>query len=216
MKNKFLVLGSNSFSGSNFINLLLKKNCEVVGISRSNEYNEIYLPYKKSLNLKSFKFFKIDINKDLNKILQVVKKFKPKYVVNYIAQGMVSESWLNPENWYSTNIVAQVKLYKKLSNFRFIKKFVHVTTPEVYGSQNSTITENFNFKPLVAKLYHNLSIFYFSIILLLYQNHPSCIPANKLYQNHYLFLLYQLLLSYSLESPVLRHHAGSIPHKIPK
>ena len=147
MKNKFLVLGSNSFSGSNFINLLLKKNCEVVGISRSNEYNEIYLPYKKSLNLKSFKFFKIDINKDLNKILQVVKKFKPKYVVNYIAQGMVSESWLNPENWYSTNIVAQVKLYKKLSNFRFIKKFVHVTTPEVYGSQNSTITENFNFKP---------------------------------------------------------------------
>ena len=120
MKKRFLVLGSNSFSGSNFINFLLKKNCEVVGISRSNEYNEIYLPYKKSLNLKSFKFYKIDINKDLNKILQVVKKFKPKYVVNYIAQGMVSESWKNPEHWYNTNIVSQTRLYKYLSGFKFI------------------------------------------------------------------------------------------------
>ena len=30
MKKRFLVLGSNSFSGSNFINFLLKKNCKVI------------------------------------------------------------------------------------------------------------------------------------------------------------------------------------------
>jgi dTDP-glucose 4,6-dehydratase len=67
--------------------------------------------------------------------------------VNYIAQGMVSESWENPENWYSTNIVSQVKLYKNLSNFKFIKKFIHVTTPEVYGSTGQNLKENFNFNP---------------------------------------------------------------------
>ena len=144
---KFLVLGSNSFSGSNFINLLLKKNCKVVGISRSNQYNSVYLSYRSSANIKSFKFYKLNINTNLIKLLSIVKKFKPNYIVNYIAQGMVSESWLNPEDWYETNVVAQVKIYKELSNFKFIKRFIHVTTPEVYGNTKTKTKENFNFNP---------------------------------------------------------------------
>jgi len=147
MRKKFLVLGSNSFSGSNFINFLLKKDLNVIGVSRSDEYKKIYLPYKNSPNLKNFKFYKININANLKKLKLIVKRFKPNYIINYIAQGMVSESWLNPEDWYNTNVVSQVKLYKELSKFKFIKKFVHVTTPEVYGSTSVKIKENFNFNP---------------------------------------------------------------------
>ena len=94
-----------------------------------------------------FKFYKLDINSNLEKFLLLVKKFKPNYIINYLAQGMVSESWLNPEDWYKTNIVGQVKIYKELSNFKFIKKFIHVTTPEVYGSIKGKTKENFNFNP---------------------------------------------------------------------
>jgi len=144
---KFIVLGSNSFSGSNFINFLLRKNCEVIGISRSKQCNAVYLPYASSLNINLFKFYKLDINENLKKLLSIVKKFKPHYIVNYIAQGMVSESWLCPEDWYTTNVVAQVKIYKELSKFKFIKKFIHVTTPEVYGNTKSKTKENFNFNP---------------------------------------------------------------------
>ena len=147
MKKKFLVLGSNSFSGSNLINFLLERNCKVVGASRSSEYKKVYLPYKNSLNIKNFKFYKININTNLKKLQLIVKNFKPQYIINYIAQGMVSESWINPEDWYNTNVVSQVKLYKELSKFKFIKKFVHVTTPEVYGSVPGKINENFNFNP---------------------------------------------------------------------
>jgi len=147
VQKKFLILGSNSFSGSNFINFLLKKNCKVIGISRSNEYKKIYLPYTNSSNLKAFKFFQVDINKNIKKLKLIVKKFRPDYVVNYIAQGMVAESWLWPEDWYNTNIIAQVNLYKELCKFKFIKKFIHVTTPEVYGSSKLRIKENFKFNP---------------------------------------------------------------------
>ena len=147
MKKKFLVLGSNSFSGSNFINFLLNKKCKVVGVSRSSEYKKIYLPYKNSSSLKTFKFYKIDINTDLVKLKSLVNNFKPDYVVNYIAQGMVAQSWLFPEDWYNTNVVAQVRLYRELSRFKFIKKFIHVTTPEVYGSTKDQIKENFKFNP---------------------------------------------------------------------
>ena len=144
---KFIVLGSNSFSGSNFVNFLLRKNCEVIGISRSKQYNAVYLPYMSSLNINLFKFYKLDINENLKKFLSIVKKFKPHYIVNYIAQGMVSESWLSPEDWYKTNVVAQVKIYKELSKFKFVKKFIHVSTPEVYGNTKSKTKESFNFNP---------------------------------------------------------------------
>ena len=147
MRKKFLIIGSNSFSGSSFINFLLKKKNKVIGVSRSHEYKKVYLPYKDSINLSLFKFYKININSDLKKLKLIIKRFRPNYVVKYVAQGMVSESWLNPEDWYQTNIVAQVRLYKELFKFKFIKKFVHVSTPEVYGSTSGKIKENFNFNP---------------------------------------------------------------------
>ena len=147
MRKKFLVLGSNSFSGSNFISFALKKNCKVIGFSRSKEYKKVYLPYKNSHNLSNFKFFRININNDLNKLKSVFKDFRPDYVINYMAQGMVAESWIDPEDWYNTNVIAQVRLYKEMSKFKFIKKFIHVSTPEVYGSSRSKIKESFKFNP---------------------------------------------------------------------
>ena len=75
-------------------------------------------------------------------------KFKPEYIVNFASQGMVAESWLNPVHWYQTNIVSQVALHDELRKRKFIKKYVHVTTPEVYGSTNDGwIEEKKNFNP---------------------------------------------------------------------
>ena len=103
----------------------------------------------KSKNLKLFKFHKIDINKstDRKELFKIIKKFKPKVIVNYSAQGMVSQSWKNPEDWFTTNLVSQSMIYKNLSKYKFIKKIIHVSTPEVYGSINKSIKENYIFKP---------------------------------------------------------------------
>ena len=54
MKTVF-VIGSNSFSGSDFIDLLLGTNrYNVVGMSRSPEKKELFLPYKKRLDSSNF------------------------------------------------------------------------------------------------------------------------------------------------------------------
>ena len=147
LKKKYLVMGSNSFSGSNLIDYLLNKNHSVLGISRSKEIQKEFLPYKNNKNIRLFTFKKIDINKKINFFKKIILKYKPNIVVNFIAQGMVAESWQNPQDWYQTNIVSQVKIYRELSKFSFIKKFVHVTTPEVYGSTSKKIKENYNFNP---------------------------------------------------------------------
>jgi dTDP-glucose 4,6-dehydratase len=147
MNNKFLVIGSNSFSGAQFIDYLLEKNQEVMGVSRSEELNPVFLPYKNSQNLLNYKFHQIDINSDLDQLLELLQQFKPEYIVNFAAQGMVAQSWKTPEHWYQTNVVGQVKLHDALRKLTFIKKYVHVTTPEAYGSTDGWVSENFNFNP---------------------------------------------------------------------
>jgi len=148
MDNKFLVIGSNSFSGAQFINYLLENNQEVMGVSRSEELSPVFLPYKNSQkNLSNYQFYQIDINSDLDKLLELLKQFKPEYIVNFAAQGMVAQSWKTPEHWYQTNVVGQVKLHDALRKLDFIKKYVHITTPEAYGSTDGWVTENYNFNP---------------------------------------------------------------------
>ena len=155
-KERFLIIGSNSFSGSSFIKYLLENNYQVLGVSRSDELDDIFLPYKwdnqiefkKNASVDCFNFEKIDLNKDLEKLITNIIKFKPSFIVNFAAQGMVAESWKNPVDWYTTNLISQVSLHNEIRKFDFIKKYIHFTTPEVYGSTDQGwIKENFNFKP---------------------------------------------------------------------
>ena len=135
---KVLVIGSNSFSGSHMCNFLLKKNYAVIGISRSM-INKLYLPFD-SKN-RNFKFYKCDLNKDHQKIINIIKKNKPSYILNYAAQGMVNESWFTPLDWYKTNIISNINLFEKIKKFKFIKRFLQFSTPEVYGDTNKLIHE---------------------------------------------------------------------------
>ena len=72
---KVLIIGSNSFSGSDFIDLLLEKGSyEVVGISRSKQKKALFLPYKRRKQ-DHFTFYQIDLNKDLEKLSELLKHF---------------------------------------------------------------------------------------------------------------------------------------------
>ena len=143
----FLIIGSNSFSGSQFIKYLLANGDNVIGVSRSEEINDVYLPYKWGNFHGIFKFYSIDINNQLAELVEILNDFKPEYIVNFAAQGMVAQSWETPQDWYQTNVVGQVKLHDQLRKLKFIKKYVHVTTPEAYGSTDGWIKESFNFAP---------------------------------------------------------------------
>ena len=145
---KVLVLGSNSFSGSNFINYLLRRDYEVLAISRSEEINDVFLPYRwTKKNISNLSFIQLDVNKDLDEIIRKIKAFKPTYIVNFVALGMVAESWRQPEDWYQTNLVSQVKLHDFLRKFDFIENFINFSTPEVYGSTDEWKKESYSFAP---------------------------------------------------------------------
>jgi len=144
---RILVLGSNSFTGSNYINDTLKKNNKIVGVSRSNEYSSIMLPYKQNKNIKNFKFVKLDLNINLDKLFNLINKFKPDLIVNFAAQGEVRNSWNYPEQWYRTNCNLVVNLTNWLVKNKYLKRYISISTPEVYGSNINKIKESNYFNP---------------------------------------------------------------------
>jgi dTDP-glucose 4,6-dehydratase len=138
---KYIVIGSNSFSGSDFIDMLLgDNNNKVIGISRSQEKSEVFLPYKTNKNIGNYQFFQGDINTDTSRILDIIKAFSPDYIVNFASQSEVAQSWDNPDHWYMTNCVGTTRLVKGLLSVN-IDKYLHVGTPEVYGDCIGNVTE---------------------------------------------------------------------------
>ena len=145
---KIVVLGSNSFSGASFVNFALKKGAHVFGLSRSEEPHQAFLPYRWDSNDHNFKFYAYDLNKDLNKIMELMQSERPDYFVNFAAQSMVGQSWDHPEDWFQTNAVSTVSLHNRLrKECDWLKRFVHITTPEVYGSTDGWITEETRYNP---------------------------------------------------------------------
>ena len=146
-KKKFLIIGSNSFSGSNFIDYVLKKKHVVIGVSRSKEANSVFLNYKNSKFLKNFTFKKVDINKNPNKLKKIILNNKITHVVNFAAQSMVGQSWVKPEDWYNSNTLGTIKFLNLIKEIKSLKKYVHISTPEVYGSTKKNLVENRNYLP---------------------------------------------------------------------
>lgn len=159
------MIGSNSFSGSDFIDLLLeKKNYDVMGVSRSAEKSSLFLPYKKR-NSKQFQFHQIDLNRDLEKFNQIIDAFKPDYIVNFAAQSEVAPSWENPHHWFQTNAVSLTNLANLLKDKKFLKRYVHISSPEVYGTCEGKISEEAPLNPTTpyaaSKAAGDLSLFTF-------------------------------------------------------
>lgn len=146
MSDRYVVLGSNSFSGSHFVARLLQDGHEVLGISRSPEVPVVYRAYGWAQSPATFEFVSINMN-DVEAVAKKLKEFLPDVVVNFAAQSMVAQSWELPEHWYQTNVLSLVRLVTVLEQLPDLQKYVHVTTPEVYGSTEGWVSESRNFQP---------------------------------------------------------------------
>jgi len=142
-----MVIGSNSFSGSHMVNFLLNEGHQVVGVSRSPTPVPEFAPFLKNSRIDSFIFHQIDINLAGKGLVELVAKYEPTHIVNFAAQGMVAQSWERPEDWYRTNLLSQVAFHDAIRRLDFIQRYVHVSTPEVYGTTKGWVKESFDFLP---------------------------------------------------------------------
>jgi dTDP-glucose 4,6-dehydratase len=144
---KYAVLGSNSFAGGHFVAHALQTGAEVVGLNRSPEGPAAFLPYRRLNAGPRYAFHQIDINRDFDRLTSVLDQARPAIVVDFAGQGMVAESWVRPEQWYTTNIVAKVRLHDWLRTRDWLERYVRISTPEVYGSHEGLLAETWDCNP---------------------------------------------------------------------
>ena len=131
---KFLVTGGLGFIGSNLIDLLLKKKFYIINIDKIT-YSSNFYNTKEFTNNKNYKFIKCDLN-NRKKILQILKKFKPKGIFNLAAETHVDRSIDAPKDFIKSNILGVFNLleaFKIYSKNNHNVRLIHVSTDEVYG-----------------------------------------------------------------------------------
>lgn len=141
-----LVIGSNSPSAASFCAFALDRGYQVVATSRSPEKAGVFLPYTWN-GRTGLTFEQVDLNHDMDRLESLMRRHRPAYVINFASQGMVAQSWDNPTHWMQTNVVAMSALLEVLRNADYLERYVHFSTPEVYGSTEGWVVENRDYKP---------------------------------------------------------------------
>jgi hypothetical protein len=75
---KIVVLAANCFSGQDLVDLLLDDpNKEVIGVGRSPEKGLLFARYQYHKNISNFRYYQLDLNKDMDKISELMFHEKP-------------------------------------------------------------------------------------------------------------------------------------------
>jgi dTDP-glucose 4,6-dehydratase len=146
--SKIVVLGANSFSGQDFVDLLLDDPAHaVIGVSRSPERSALFLKYKQRADLARYRYAQLDLNTQMPALLELLDAERPDAIVNFAAQSEVAPSWEHPEHWYRTNCVALAELVNHLRRRPYLARYVHVSSPEVYGTCMGEVREDAPLRP---------------------------------------------------------------------
>lgn len=144
----YCVIGSNAFSGQDFIDRLLDDpGARVLAVSRSPERPDLFLRYRSHPNAGAVRFVQADLNRDMDALLAELDAQAPEYIVNFAAQSEVAPSWDHPEHWYRTNTVALARLVNHLRRRDYLSRYLHVSSPEAYGTCVGRVTEDSPLNP---------------------------------------------------------------------
>jgi dTDP-glucose 4,6-dehydratase len=144
MKTKIAIIGSHSFSGNAYASHILEKQ-QCLTISRSPSLMTQFDARTKS----SFQELRMvwNLNDDSTQIVKALQENGTTTIVNFAAQSMVGQSWQYPQDWYEANVASFAKFVNRIRLETDVTRFIQFTTPEVYGSTEGWIKENFNFSP---------------------------------------------------------------------
>ena len=138
----YLVTGGAGFIGANFVHYMFEKynnNIKIINVDALTYAGNLE-NLKGIENSKNYEFIKADIC-DKEKMEEIFKSNDIDYVVNFAAESHVDRSIQNPEIFVQSNVIGTLvllnlakKYWKQEDGFKQGKKFLQVSTDEVYGS----------------------------------------------------------------------------------
>lgn len=154
-EKRILVLGGSGFIGSNFIRYILKSE----PLARVLNYDLLTYSGNRD-NLSDieknprYRFLRANIV-DGRRVARVFLNFRPEYVINFAAETHVDRSiHVGAKEFIDTNVTGVFNILEEMKKNPSIKRFVQVSTDEVYGSlpsdsKGKLFTEQTPFAPNV-------------------------------------------------------------------
>ena len=151
----YLVTGAAGFIGTNFVKYMLEKydkSIRIIVLDKLTYAGNIE-NIQEEIDSKKVEFVKGDIcNREL--VEDIFSRYEIDYLVNFAAESHVDRSISNPQIFLETNILGTQNLLEASKKFWSIgrdengypvykegKKFLHISTDEVYGSLSKDYTE---------------------------------------------------------------------------
>ena len=152
--SKILVTGGLGFIGSTAIKMILSKtHDEVLNIDK-HSYASMPEALNRVESSSRYSFLKIDISQyELTK--KVIADYAPDVILHLAAESHVDNSINSPKEFIESNIIGTYNLLQAANELwtdedRLNKKFIHVSTDEVYGSlekNEAPFTESTKYSP---------------------------------------------------------------------
>lgn len=139
----YLVTGGAGFIGSNYIHYMFEKYGDTIRIINADKLTYAGNPENLEAvsNRDNYTFYKADIC-DSDIIRRIFRENDIDRVVHFAAESHVDRSIVNPEVFVRTNVLGTLVMLNaakeawelKDGTFKENKRFLHVSTDEVYGS----------------------------------------------------------------------------------
>ncbi|MED3885561.1 dTDP-glucose 4,6-dehydratase [Priestia aryabhattai] len=126
-----LVTGGAGFIGINFVHYLLKTTAYDVTVIDSLSYASHPAEIKKLNANPRFRFIKGSVIAEGD--IEVAMDREYEAIIHFAAESHVDRSIHSADKFVQTNIIGTYQLLKELSK-GFVKKMIHISTDEVYGS----------------------------------------------------------------------------------
>ena len=138
-EKSILVTGVAGFIGSNVIVSFVKKypHYRFIGVDKIS-YCSVLKNFEEIETADNFKFIKADIT-NINSMKTIFKLYNINIVLHFASYTHVDHSFANSIIFTKNNVLGTHVLLEVSKEFN-VKRFVHVSTDEVYGNQQDTVS----------------------------------------------------------------------------
>ncbi|MDC3356618.1 GDP-mannose 4,6-dehydratase [Candidatus Pelagibacter ubique] len=182
MNPSVIITGVTGQDGAYLAQLLLKKKYKVYGIVRRSSVDPLsrleFLKIKDKIN-----YINLDLSEHL-KIIEIIRKIKPKYFFNLAAQSFVTYAYDNPIYTDQINNQSVINILEAIRQFSKKTKFYQASSSEMYGlneKNQKKLNERSHFNPISPYSIAKLSSYYY---VRMYRNSFNMFASNGILFNH--------------------------------
>jgi GDPmannose 4,6-dehydratase len=182
MKHSAIITGITGQDGAYLAELLLKKKYKVYGIVRRSSSDPLtrleFLKIKNKIN-----YINLDLSEHL-KIIEIIRKIKPKYFFNLAAQSFVTYAYDNPIYTDQINNQSVINILEAIRQFSKKTKFYQASSSEMYGfniRNQKKLNEKSYFNPISPYSIAKLSSYHY---VKMYRNSFNMFACNGILFNH--------------------------------